>query len=106
MASSLEKALIGIQKTREKMPDQVNAYLNFTQKAKAAGVMQEKDKSLVLVALAVFAQCEMCIESNVTAALSAGASKEEVLEASLLSVSMGGGPKMMYMQFVHDALEI
>ena len=104
--SKLEKSLVGIQKIREAMPDQVNAYLNFTQKVKASGVMHEKDKALVLVALAVFAQCEMCIESNVTAAIEAGASKEEIIESSLLSVSMGGGPKMMYMQFVYDALEV
>ena len=71
--SKLEKSLVGIQKIREAMPDQVNAYLNFTQKVKASGVMHEKDKALVLVALAVFAQCEMCIESNVTAAIEAGA---------------------------------
>jgi len=29
-----------------------------------------------------------------------GAKKEEILEAAMLSVAMGGGPVMMYMKFV------
>jgi len=104
--SKLESALLGIQKTRSLLPDQVNAYLNFTQKIKADGALTEKNKALILVSLAVYAQCEMCIESNVTNALSTNASKEEIVEAALTAVSMGGGPKMMYMQYVHDALEL
>jgi len=104
--SKLESALVGIQKTRAILPDQVNAYLNFTQKVKSDGAISEKNKALILVSLAVYAQCEMCIESNVTNALSTNASKEEIVEAALTAVSMGGGPKMMYMQYVHDALEL
>jgi len=106
MESKLEESLIGIQKTRELMPDQVNAFLNFSQKIKTAGAISEKNKTLILVSLALFTQCEMCIESNVTHAISEGASSEEVIEAALLAVSMGGGPKMMYMKFVHQALEL
>ncbi len=104
--NKLENSLISIQKVRELMPDQINAYLNFTQKTKSAGDIDEKNKALILVALAVAAQCEMCIENNVQSAIASGASRAEVLESSLLAVSMGGGPKMMYLQYVLDALEV
>lgn len=58
------------------------------------------------MSLALYAQCEMCIEMNVGEALEAGASKDEIIEAAMLSISMGGGPKMMYMKYVYDALDI
>lgn len=106
MTSKLESSLLGIQKTRDSFPDQVNAYLNFTQKVKSTGGLAEKETALILVSLALFSQCEMCIENSVTDAISAGASESDILEASLLAVSMGGGPKMMYMQYVHRALEL
>jgi len=103
--SKLEKSLVSIQKVRELFPDEVNAYLNFSQKLKKSAAISEKNKALILVSLAVFAQCEMCIESNVASAIESGANKEEILEAALLAVSMGGGPKMMYLQFVTESLE-
>jgi len=101
----LEKSLQAIQKVRESHPDLVNAYLNFTGKVKQAPAIREKQKALILVSLSMMAQCEMCIESNVEAAISVGASKGEIIEAAMLAVSMGGGPKMMYLQYVMSVLE-
>jgi len=44
--SKLNKSLLVIQKIREEIPDQINAYLNFTQKTKSAGDIDEKNKAL------------------------------------------------------------
>ena len=103
---SLEQSLIGIQRIREDMPDATNAYLNYTSKVKAQGALSVREKSLILVSLALLSQCEMCIHMNVSEAIENGVKKEEILEAALLAVSMGGGPKMMYMKYVYEALDL
>jgi len=103
--SKLEKSLIAIQKVRDKFPDEINAFLNFSQKVKTSTNINNKNKALILVSLSVHAQCEMCIESNVTSAIEAGCSNEEIIESAIIAVSMGGGPKMMYLQFVIDSLD-
>jgi AhpD family alkylhydroperoxidase len=103
--NELEKSLIAIQKLREDIPDSVNAYLNYTSKVKSGSELDEKQKALILVSLALHSQCETCILMNVDLAIESGASKLEILEAAMLSVSMGGGPKMMYMKYVIEAFD-
>ena len=73
---------------------------------KAEDAISAKHKSLTMVALGVYAQCEMCISMNVAEALENGATKDEILESVMLSVAMGGGPKMMYMKYVYEALDL
>jgi AhpD family alkylhydroperoxidase len=97
---NLEQSLIAIQKLREEIPDSVNAYLNYTNKVKADGHLDEKQKALITVALSLQSKCEMCISMNTSLAIESGATKDEILEASMLSVAMGGGSIMMYMKFV------
>ncbi len=97
---NLEESLIAIQKLREDMPESVNAYLNYTNKVKTKGDLDEKQKSLIILALSLQARCEMCISLNTSASIELGATKNEVLETAMLSVAMGGGSIMMYMKFV------
>jgi len=54
----------------------------------------------------LYVQCEMCIAMNVSDAQEEGATKDEILETAVLAVSMCGGPKMMYMKYVYDALDL
>jgi AhpD family alkylhydroperoxidase len=102
---NLEQSLIAIQKFREEMPDSVNAYLNYTNKVKTNGVLDEKSISLITVALSLQSKCEMCISMNTSAAIESGATKKEILEAAMLSVAMGGGSIMMYIKFVLSEFE-
>jgi AhpD family alkylhydroperoxidase len=53
-----------------------------------------------MVSLSLQSKCEMCISMNSSAAIESGAKKEKILEAARLSVVMGGGPVMMYMESV------
>jgi AhpD family alkylhydroperoxidase len=102
---SLEESLIAIQKFREEMPDEVNAYLSYTSKVKTPCYLDEKSKSLIMVSLSLQSKCEMCITMNTSAAIEAGATKKEVLEAAMLSVAMGGGSIMMYIKYILSEFE-
>ena len=58
-----------------------------------------------MVSLSLQSKCEMCISMNTSAAIEAGATKKEILEAAMLSVAMGGGPIMTYIKFVLSEFE-
>jgi alkylhydroperoxidase/carboxymuconolactone decarboxylase family protein YurZ len=45
------------------------------------------------------------IAKHIDGAVMAGATKEEILDACMLAVIMGGGPKLMYMNIVYEELE-
>ena len=54
------------------------------------------DLELMSVAIGCYNRCEYCIVYHSYKALEAGASKEEILEAAMVSVAFGGGPSMAY----------
>ncbi len=73
-------------------------------KAEAGPALSLKQKELVNVALSVAAQCEWCIALHVKNALNAGASRDELVEAGFLAVLMHGGPALMYLTPLLDAV--
>ncbi len=58
------------------------AFYDFYQKCGEKGVLDKKTKELLMVALAGVFRCPHCMEEHLEKALEAGASKEEVTEAS------------------------
>ena len=69
------------------------------------GALDVKTKELLAIGAGVSSQCEWCIAIHVKNALDVGATREEILEAGWVTVMMGGGPKLMYMQGLLKALE-
>jgi alkylhydroperoxidase/carboxymuconolactone decarboxylase family protein YurZ len=47
----------------------------------------------------------MCISLHVQNAASNGASRDEIIDAALLAVAMGGSPKMMHMKYVYEEVD-
>ena len=105
MATKLEEIKRLIGKLQQQQPDSIKNFLNFMTSVEKEGALSTKQKELVNVGLAVAAQCEWCIALHVKGALDAGATKEEILEAAMQAVLMHGGPALMYMTPVEEALE-
>lgn len=81
---------------RKMVPD---AMAGFSQMAKAAsqkGVLDEKTKELVALALGIAARCDGCLGFHTKALARLGATREEVAEICAMAVYMGGGPSLMY----------
>lgn len=97
------KKLIGT--LQKQVPDQIGAFHNFTEAVEAKGALDQKQKELINVGLAVAAQCEWCIALHVKGALASGATSEEIVEAGMQAVLMHGGPALMYMTPLEEALE-
>ncbi|MDA8095866.1 MAG: carboxymuconolactone decarboxylase family protein [Betaproteobacteria bacterium] len=93
------------QQLKEKYPAEINAFLNFMQKAEAGPALSVKQKELINVALSVAAQCGWCIALHVRHAADAGAGRDEVVEAAFMAVLMHGGPALMYLTPLWRALE-
>jgi AhpD family alkylhydroperoxidase len=86
-------------------PATYGKYLEFTKSLGESGGMPPKILELILVACSVMSQCEMCIAIHTENAAAAGASKEEVIQAAMMAVAMGGSPKLMYLKYVFEAVE-
>ena len=97
------KKLIG--ELQKEAPEQIGAFHQFMETVEKPGAMDTKSKELVNVGLAVAAQCEWCIALHVKGALDAGASRAEIVDAAMQAVLMHGGPALMYMTPVMNALD-
>lgn len=86
-------------------PQETEAFLNFMKTAEAGPALDMKTKELINVGISVSAQCEWCIAFHVKGALEAGASKDEIMTAGFMAVLMHGGPALMYMMRLAEALE-
>lgn len=85
--------------------DVFKSFVNFAGTVKESGSLDTKTKELILVALGVGMQCEWCIATHVAGAVKAGCSKDEIIESCMMSVLMGGGPKLSYMNIVYEELD-
>lgn len=86
-------------------PELMIAFSGFIQAAEKPGALDRKTKQLISIALSIVAHCKWCIAFHVKEALNAGATKDEIMESSFVASLMGGGPALMYTQFVIKSLK-
>lgn len=81
------------------------AYQHFSNVAAHETVLDAKTKELIRVAVASVFRCQHCTEHHVADALAAGASKQEVAEAILLSALQAAGTQLnWHKRFFGEAL--
>ena len=73
-------------------PAEFNAWLNLDKiVSREDGAIPRKYRELIALAVACTTQCPYCIEVHTKAAKAAGASREEIVESSLLSAALRAG---------------
>jgi AhpD family alkylhydroperoxidase len=73
-------------------PTEFNAWLGLDQiVGRDGGAIPKKYRELIAVAVACTTQCPYCIEIHSKAAKASGASREELVEASLLAAALRAG---------------
>jgi len=82
-------------------PKQLEAFQNFSRTVFADGALPEKIKQLIAVAVAHTTQCPYCIHGHTRAALRAGNTQEEIMEAIWVASEMRAGAA-----YAHSALAI
>jgi AhpD family alkylhydroperoxidase len=86
-------------------PDIPKAFAGFFQTLMKEGALTVREKELIATAISLALRCDRCINTHTQKALSAGASKEQVLEAAGVAVMMQGGPTYTYLPNVVEAIE-
>ncbi len=105
MSERLQEVNRLLVQLRKRYPAETEAFLNFMMKAEAGPALSKREKELINVALAVAAQCEWCIAFHVRNALQAGATQDEIVEAGWQAVLMHGGPALMHLVPLMQALD-
>lgn len=105
MSGRLQEINVFLERIGKDYPSETEAFFNFMQKAEAGPALDMKTKELINVGISVSAQCEWCIAFHVKNALEAGASRDEIMSAGFMAVLMHGGPALMYMMRVAEALD-
>ncbi len=104
MAEKLAEIEHLLQKLRAEYPAESGAFLHFMQTAESGKALDLRTMELINVALAISAQCEWCIALHVKQALTAGATRDQVMSAGFMAVLMHGGPALMYLTPLTHAL--
>jgi AhpD family alkylhydroperoxidase len=93
ITASLSK---NISELRKEIPDVAAGFSALAKSATKAGVLDEKTKELIALAIGVSARCDGCIGFHVKALIKLGATRQEVAETLGMCMYMGGGPVFMY----------
>ncbi|WP_380674341.1 carboxymuconolactone decarboxylase family protein [Salinigranum sp. GCM10025319] len=87
----------------EEAPE-LEQFAGFIHSAEATDAIDHKTKELMSLAIGVVVRCDHCILWHTDAALEAGATHEEVVDALKIAVVMGGGPAMTYAVDAYETL--
>ena len=87
------------RKRRALAPKQLAAFEGFSKAVFADGALSAKFKQIIAVAVAHVTQCPYCITGHTKAALRAGATSQELMEAIWVAAEMRAGGA-----YAHSAL--
>ncbi len=93
-----------MKEVRARMPDVIKGFGGLHQAAMKPGSLTLVEKELMALAIGLSVRCENCIYAHLRAAVMAGATHEQVLEAAGVAVLMQGGPTYTYLPYVTEAL--
>lgn len=83
----------------------MKGFNDLAQECSKAGVLDEKTKEFIALAIGVTQRCDPCIGFHVKKLVQLGATKEEIAETLGVCVYMGGGPALMYAASAWSAME-
>lgn len=102
----LNEFMGGLEGFSQELPEGVGAFMNLLGATYTDGALDVKTKELMSVAIGAYNRCEYCIVFHVFKALEAGATRQEIYEAAMVSVAFGGGPSMAYsVSLLKDSVE-
>ncbi len=102
MVKEIQRTIVDLSK---EYPEETGGFMQMLKAVNAPRALSTKDKEIIAVSLSVATRCHWCIAFHTHNALKAGATREEIIEACFVAVTMAGGPALMYMQLVLKAIE-
>lgn len=93
----------GIGEIGKISPDVMKGYRTLGGAASKTSLLGAKVNELIALAVAVTARCDGCIVVHTDAAIKAGATREEIVEALGTAASVNAGAALVYSTRVLDA---
>jgi len=90
---------------KESVPDIMRGFGGLFQAVMKEGALSVREKELIALGIGLAVRCVPCINLHVEKALQAGATEEQILEATGVAVMMQGGPTFTHVPHVIHALE-
>jgi AhpD family alkylhydroperoxidase len=84
-------------------PDTVRGYGALSDAGAKTARLDAKTRELIALAVAVTRQCDGCIAVHTDAAMKQGATREEIMEALGVAISVNAGATLVYSARVMDA---
>ncbi len=84
-------------------PDVLRGYRTLSDAGKKTGRLDAKTRELIALGVAVTRQCDGCITTHTEAAIKAGATREELIEALGVAVAVNAGAALVYSARTLDA---
>jgi selenide,water dikinase len=81
-------------------------FANFMERANQPGLIGQRHKKLMAIALSVAQRCQPCLLVHIRAALAQGIPKAEIDEAAWLGIAFAGCPAMVFYREVCKELKI
>lgn len=81
----------------------VKGYNELANAGNTTNLLGGKVRELIALAVAVTRQCDGCIVTHVDAAIKEGATKEEIMEALSVAISVNAGAALIFSTRVLDA---
>jgi AhpD family alkylhydroperoxidase len=72
-----------------------DAFQAFLKQANQPGLVDQRCKKLIAIALSVAQRCKPCLASHIKSALALGISQPEIDEAAWMGIAFAGSPAMM-----------
>jgi AhpD family alkylhydroperoxidase len=104
MNAQFDEAMHTMGTLKEQAPDLMGGFGHLHEAVSKDGALSGKTKEAIALGIAIKAQCVDCIAFHTKMCVQAGYSREEILEIGSVAVLMGGGPALMYMHYVIEAV--
>ena len=86
-------------------PDFVRGYQTLSGAARQTNLLGDKVNELIALAVAVTTKCDGCITVHTAAAIKAGATREEIVEALGTAAAINAGAALVYSVRTLDAFD-
>jgi AhpD family alkylhydroperoxidase len=91
----LKKRKANRERLEKEAPDLYKGFNEMVKYYYKNGALDRKQKELMAVTASVATRCVPCLANHSNNAISAGATRNEVLEAAAIGVEFGGGPSFV-----------
>jgi AhpD family alkylhydroperoxidase len=99
----LQEITATISRMAATSPDILRGYRIIGEAAKKTGKLDAKTRELIALGVAVTRQCDGCSTTHTSAAIKAGVTEDELIEALGVAVSVNAGAAIVYSARTLDA---